>query len=374
MGKLFFGKLNKKATVVPVVMAGGSGTRFWPQSRRAHPKQFLSLTEGGESLIQQTVSRLGTIADPSAVMVVTAKHQRALVQEHLPNSSVLAEPLACNTAPCVGYAALKVLHEVGDVPMLCLPADHIIENIDAFIGTLKKAVTIANENDALVTIGIKPTHPETGYGYIKTGESLAGDGYAVEQFVEKPDLETAKKYQEAGTYFWNSGMFVWRPSVILDEINSHLPELHAHLSQLTECFGQEDEEEKITEIFQQITPISIDFGVMEKANQVIMVPGSEFIWNDIGSWSAWADCLAENEQDKDESGNITQGDVVMVGSKDCTVIGKTAGNKRLIAGVGLENVIIVETDDSLLVCHKDSAQQVKDVVDVLKKANREELL
>ncbi len=366
--ELISGALSEDTKAVAVIMAGGSGTRFWPMSRTAKPKQFLPLGEGGKSLIQLTSDRLEPLCGQEGVMVVTAAHQAHLVREQLSSACILSEPSARNTAACVGFAAAVVEATVGDVPMLCLPADHLVQGTEQILSVYGRAIELATESDILVTIGIKPDKPETGYGYIRRGlpyqEAKSGDAFQVRQFVEKPNLDTAKSYLSSGEYFWNSGMFIWRPSVILSALAEFLPETVEKIRRIVALRDNADAEAEIAEVYQSIESVSIDVGVMERAENVVMLPGDSFRWSDIGSWSSWA----ENER-SDAQGNIERGDTILIDSSTTTVV----GGKRLIATVGVSDLIIVDTDDALLICHREAAQDVKNVVDVLKAKKRDDL-
>lgn len=372
------GSLRKDLSAVVVIMAGGSGTRFWPLSRTTCPKQFLSLTGTERSLIQATADRVRPLTGDGGVLVVTAEHQASLVTEQLPEAAVLSEPIARNTAPCIGYAATRVLHEIGDVPMLCIPADHMVWGEEALVEIYGEALRFAATETVLVTIGIQPTRPETGYGYIERGGRLAAHrgAYQVKRFVEKPDFETAREYVQSGRYFWNSGMFAWRPSVILAEIGKFMPELRAGLAEIEAVWTQSGSEEStfdaVQKIYRTLPAVSIDYGVMEKATAVAMFPGVGFQWSDVGSWLAWA----EAEQRRiGENGNFSDGDVILVDTEHCAVLGnRNVEGRKLIAGVGLRDLIVVETDDAILICHRDSAQDVKQVVDVLRERGRTEFL
>ena len=369
--KIFTGKLDPNAKSIAVIMAGGSGTRFWPSSRKKKPKQFLTLAGSERSLIQATFDRLHPLVESSSSLVVTAANQAHLVREDLPEVSVLSEPSARNTAACVGFAAMRVLQEVGDVALIVLPADHVILEEENLRGVLSEAVEIASKEDVLLTLGIKPTAPETGYGYILAGDSAnhsVGSARNVEAFVEKPDRETAERYLSEATYYWNSGMFVWRASVILSAIKETLPELYSKLEQIAELSGKEDEFDQTAEIYSTIESVSVDVGVMERANNVAMLAGDSLGWSDVGSWDAWADCAPESATS--DAGNVTKGDTMLVGSKNCVSV----SNGRFVAGVGLEDIIIVETADSVLVCHRNAAQDVKKIVSELQEQKREDLL
>lgn len=380
MSGVFFGSLGKQVPMVAVIMAGGSGTRFWPLSRTRRPKQFLPLAGSGRSLIQATADRLADLVGSEGVMVVTAGEQRELVQEQLPGVSVLVEPMAKNTAACIGFAAIKILSSVGDVPMICLPADHLIHGVPEILEVYRRALTCARASDSLVTIGIKPTHPETGYGYIQRGTVAKGqdDAFLVERFVEKPNLRTAEEYMVDGGYFWNSGMFIWRPSIILAAMKEFVPELHAALMEIEGCFGAADEADAVKRIYSQIKPVSIDVGVMEKAENVLMLAGDSFRWSDVGSWAAWVESLEAGvhriDRDRDAA-NVVEADALMIDSERCAVVGcEQLEMRRFIAGVGLKDIVIVETEDAVLVCHRDRAQEVKRVVDAIRESNRLNLL
>ncbi len=374
MDAFFSGKLDLHCSAVAVIMAGGSGTRFWPLSRTDRPKQFLPLAGSSRSLIQATADRITPLVSESGILVVTAAHQAGLVREQLPQAAVLSEPTAKNTAPCIGYAAIRVLHDVGDVPMICMPADHLVRQEEELRSVYRLGAELAAKSDVIVTVGIKPTHAETGYGYIHQGALRSDGAYDVRAFVEKPDRATAEGYLRSGEYLWNGGMFIWRPSVALKEIRRQLPKLAAGLDEIATVWkgGQNpNAERRIAEIYGSLESISVDFGVMEKAENVLVLSGAKFRWSDVGSWASWAEVEAERTG---SDGNFLEGDVVMVDSRGCFVLGNGGERKKLIAGVGLENLIIVETDDSILICSREHSQDVKKVVDILKEKDRKELL
>ncbi len=371
MSQLVVGELANNLKAVAVIMAGGSGTRFWPMSRSSLPKQFLPLAGSERSLIQVTAERVEPLVGSRGVMVVTADSQKELVLEHLPQACVLIEPVPRNTSPCIGYAAVQVLRTLGDIPMLCLPADHVVSGQKEITEVYARGIRLALEQDVLVTIGIQPGHPETGYGYIRRGEpyvSDEGEAYQVRQFVEKPDAQTAVRYVESGEYFWNSGMFIWRPSVILKAIAQHLPALKVQLDKIGESLGQPDGYSLAAEAYGAIAPVSIDTGVLEKAKHVIMLPGNTFAWSDVGAWSSWAEVLRKDG--RNSADNYTKGDVLLLDSRGCTIVGE----KRLIAGVGLSDLVIIDTADALLICRADCSQDVKKIVDQLKAKGRKELV
>lgn len=367
---LSIGKLERTAEYVTVIMAGGSGTRFWPLSRADRPKQFLPLSPDGRSLIQATASRLDSLKKKGEVLVVTAENQIDLVRKHLPEAKILAEPMPKNTAACLGYAAAKILEEIGDVPMVCLPSDHLISGVGELTRTYSRAIDLTKTEDVLVTIGIPPSYPETGYGYIRRDSPLANSehSYLVHSFVEKPNKEKAKEYLASGEYFWNSGMFIWRAEVIWKAFSDYMPSLAAQLFEIRKLAAKSFPEAECRALYSQIDPISIDYGVMEKAKNVVMLAGVGFRWSDVGSWNSWKETMEEARPSEDR--NVTEGDVLLVNSEDTLVV----GSKKFIAGVGLQGLIVVETDDAILVCTRESAQDVRKVVDLLKSRSRTELL
>lgn len=347
-------------------MAGGRGERFWPKSRNDRPKQFLSLTSDGETMIRKTVKRLSPIVEAEDIFIVTNAAYTELVKEQLPDipaENILAEPCARNTAPCIAFAAAVIGRKYDDAIMLVLPSDHLIGYENIYIKTLKKAVSVAENGKNLVTIGITPTYPETGYGYINFGKEC-GDAYEVEKFVEKPDLPTAKKYHSSGKYLWNSGMFVWKISSIMADMKEFMPGIYEGALRIGESFGSDDFEEILVKEFTAFTSESIDFGIMEKASDIYTIPGS-FGWDDVGSWLA-----VERINETDDNKNFTDGDVITIDAKRTTI----CGGKRLIAAVGTSDIIIVDTDDVLLVCSKNNTQDVKKVISQLKEQGRNELV
>lgn len=355
--------------ITAVIMAGGKGERFWPQSRSDKPKQFLSLTNDGETMIQKTIDRLDGLVEKSDIFIVTNKKYCGLVSEQLPDipsENILLEPAARNTAPCIGLAAGIIEKKYGgDSIMLVLPSDHLIRFNTMFVDILKQAIAVASIERNLVTIGITPTYPETGYGYINfSGMESDNGAYKVIRFVEKPDLEKAKKYVNSGEYLWNSGMFVWKVSSIQHNISKYLPDISDGISEIVASYGTDQFDDVLESKFPLIRSESIDFGVMEKADNIYTIPGN-FGWDDVGNWLA-----IERFNPTNEYGNMVRGDVVSISTKNSTVI----GGKRLIATVGIENLVIVDTDDALLICDKSSTQDVKKVIENLKICNRNEII
>ena len=354
--------------ITAVIMAGGKGERFWPRSRISCPKQFLSLTTDGETMIQKTVRRLSPLVAPEDIFIVTNTAYLPLIFEQLPeipHENVVAEPCPRNTAPCVGLAAGIIRRKYEDAVMLVLPSDHLIHAEDMYRDTLKKAAIAAEEGSNLVTLGITPTYPETGYGYIKYVSGSGRNGvYTVERFVEKPDLETARGYLRAGSYLWNSGMFIWKASTILANIAQYMPELSDGLVPIVEAYGTPHFGEVLEQQFSTLPSESIDYGIMEKADHIYTIPGS-FGWDDVGSWLA-----LERINHTDQDGNMFSGDIVSIDIKNCTI----SGGKRLIAALGVEDIVVVDTPDALLVCDKNSTQDIKKILAELRAQNRTELL
>lgn len=353
-----------------VIMAGGRGERFWPKSRNSHPKQFLSLTKDGETMIQKTVKRLLPLVDEKDIFIVTNSAYIELVHEQLPNipkENILAEPCARNTAPCIAFAAAVIKKKYDDAVMLVLPSDHLIGYEELYANTLKKAIKVSLEGNNLVTIGITPDYPETGYGYINFSSQTSDimpDAYRVKRFVEKPDLPTAKEYLASGKYLWNSGMFIWKVSSIMENLKKFMPDIYEGALRIGEAVGTQDFNDVLNKEFHAFTSESIDFGIMEKADDIYTLPGS-FGWDDVGNWLA-----VERINEVDDNKNYIEGNVISIGSERTTI----CGGKRLIAAVGVEDVIIVDTDDALLICSKNNTQDVKKVIAQLKERGRTDLV
>lgn len=349
-----------------VIMAGGKGERFWPKSRISRPKQFLSLTSDGETMIQKTVKRLLPLVNAEDIYIATNEMYRQLAEEQLPDipkENILCEPAPRNTAPCIAFSAAVIGRKYEDAVMLVLPSDHLIGSEEIYINTLKKAVSVAENGNNLVTIGIMPTYAETGYGYINFGSESDG-AYEVERFVEKPDMATAEKYLASGKYLWNSGMFVWKISSIMSNIQQFMPAVYNGAVRIGEAFGTPQFNEVLEKEFDTMPSESVDFGIMEKADNIYTIPGS-FGWDDVGSWLA-----VERINDTDENNNYIEGNVCVSDIKNTTV----CGGKRLIATVGVNNLIIVDTDDAVLICDKNSTQDVKKIISQLKEQSKNNLL
>lgn len=351
-----------------LIMAGGRGERFWPKSRKSLPKQFLSLTDDGKTMIQLTIERILPIVSIEDIYISTNKDYKKLVMEQLPNipkENILCEPVGKNTAPCIGLGAVHISKKYDDAIMLVLASDHLIKYNSMFINTLRDAADVAKDNNNLVTIGITPDYPETGYGYIKFNPAKCnGRAFEVEHFVEKPSLELAKEYISSEEYLWNSGMFVWKVSTILHKFSEYLPEIYKGLMKIKESIGTPQEDTVLNSEFGEFQSISIDYGIMEKSHNIFTLPGT-FGWDDVGSWLA-----VERIKKTNEFGNVVNGNVITIDSKDCVI---EAGPK-LIATVGIKNLIIVDTEDATLICDKDCAGDIKKVLDNLKICNRNEYI
>ncbi len=360
--------------IYPVVMAGGSGTRFWPLSRRDRPKQFLPLA-GDEPLLAATVTRLPPLATAKETYVVCGPSHAAAARrmlKALPAENFIVEPCARNTAPCVGLAALHVGKKDPRGVIAMLPADHHIARPKAFRDALGAAAELAR-NGAIATIGITPSRPETGYGYLKIGPKLSARergkarsaAYRVERFVEKPDVVTAARYIADGNYLWNSGIFVFRADVILEEIRRAMPVLGEQLDVIEASLGTPAYAKTIRRVFPECPSISIDYGVMEKSKRITVVP-ADFGWSDVGSFAALSDVRAT-----DHLGNVAEGDALVIDGRNDVVV---AGGGRPVAVVGIEDVIVVDSGDAVLVCRRDRAQDVRKAVEELARRGRDEVL
>lgn len=349
-------------------MAGGRGERFWPKSRTNMPKQFLTLTDDEKTMIQLTVERILPLVGMQDIYVVTNQQYKHLVRQQLPElpeENIICEPVGRNTAPCIGLGAIHIEKKYSDAIMIVLPSDHMIKYTSIFVNCLSDACEVAEQGCNLVTIGITPDCPETGYGYIKFKPGQTTErAFEVERFVEKPNLETAKEYLATEQYLWNSGMFVWKVSTILENLKEYLPEVHQGLCRVKQALGREDEQSVLEQVFQKFPSESIDYGVMEKAKNIYIFSGS-FGWDDVGAWPAVGRIKKSNA-----FGNTISGTVVMVDTKN-TII---QGDQKLIAAVGLEDMIIVDTKDALLVCKKDHAGDIKTVLENLRICDRTEYL
>jgi mannose-1-phosphate guanylyltransferase len=345
------------------IMAGGIGSRFWPMSRTSLPKQFLDILGTGQTLIQQTFERYSQLVPKENIYVITAHEYQAIVKKQLPGlpeENILAEPSRKNTAPCIAYIAFKLLKKDPQALMIAAPADHLVMETNEFLATAKKALDFVDHINALVTIGVKPTYPNTGYGYIQHDTATAApDVYKVKTFTEKPNAELAKTFIASGDFLWNAGIFTWKVKNIVAALEKHEPELYELFAAEKDKFNTAGEKRAIENIYPQCTNISIDFAVMEKADNVYVIPAS-FGWSDLGTWnSAW-----ENK-DKDYFGNAVVGKHVMVvDANNCMV---HVPDNKLVLLQGLKDYIIVDTKDVLLICKKDKEQEIKQYVAEVKR-------
>jgi mannose-1-phosphate guanylyltransferase len=356
-----------------IVLAGGSGTRFWPLSRRDRPKQLLTMWRDG-TMLEQTVDRLSPTMPRDQVLVVCGPHlvdSSQAVLDDLDDGQFVVEPAPRDTAPAIALAAAAAEHRYGDTPVAIFPADHVIDQVDRFHQCLQVAGHHARQG-AIVTMGIEPTRPETGYGYIHADrETLDGPlddlrARPVHEFVEKPDRNTAQQYVDSGNYLWNSGMFVFTPSTLFEEMARQQPEMAAAFDRIRDAWGTDNQRDVVEDAFKDVEAVSIDFGIMEGARDVTVVP-ADFDWSDVGHWAALPDI-----RPTDEHGNVVEADAVLEGVSDSIIVSEEAD--QTIAGIDLDHMIVVQTDDALLVCPTSSAQKVKQLVQRLEDDGLDSLL
>ncbi|MBN8666390.1 MAG: mannose-1-phosphate guanylyltransferase [Chitinophagaceae bacterium] len=345
------------------IMAGGIGSRFWPMSRTNYPKQFLDILQTGKTLIQQTFDRYRKMVPAENIFVITSQEYIPLVKEQLPKlpvENILGEPSRKNTAPCIAYISFKLIQKDPEARMIVAPADNLILDTDEFVKTANRALDFVSHINALLTIGIKPTYPNTGYGYIQHETMPAApEVYKVKTFTEKPNLDLAKTFIASGDFLWNAGIFIWKIKNVINAFERFLPEMHEVFAAEKDKFNTDKELEAIESIYPQCTNISIDFGIMEKADNVYVIPAS-FSWSDLGTWnSAW-----EN-MEKDYLENAVAGENVMV--MDATKCVVKAPDKKLVVLQGLDDFIVVDTNDVLLICKKDKEQEIKEFVAEVKR-------
>jgi mannose-1-phosphate guanylyltransferase/mannose-6-phosphate isomerase len=374
--------------IFAIILAGGSGVRFWPLSRETSPKQMLQIV-GEDTLLRQTIKRINGFVPPENIWIVTTEDKAQGIRFHIDPLGAMAkriqfinEPVGRNTAPAVGLTAIHLHRRSPDSIMVVLPSDHAIPDTERFLKDLKLAIQEARK-DHLVTFGIKPTRPETGYGYIKavkSSKSKPKGTLKVERFFEKPDLKTAKRYLSDGGYFWNSGIFVFKTSQILSEIQTHLPPLYKTLKKIEPLLFSPDKPDRLDGLekpdrpdkpsalcamhYAKLDPISLDYGIMEQSDNIRMVPAT-FKWSDLGSWAALDEII-----EKDKTGNILKGNTIDIGSRNSTIF---AGD-RLVATIGLKDMVVVDTPDATLVSPKERVQEVRKVVEALRQTNHEEHL
>jgi len=355
-----------------VLMAGGVGSRFWPRSRFKKPKQMLELL-GEQSMLQMTYERIKPLTSADKILVITNVELADSVKEQLPeipHDNIIAEPFGKNTAPCIGLAAAIVQkRESEDQVMVVLPADHLINDHETFRNTIKTAAEYASARECLITIGIKPTYPETGYGYIQRGPEITRKAgkplYKVKTFAEKPNLETARRFVESGDFLWNSGMFIWSTNLIVEQFKEYEPDIYHGIEQMRAAVGTPAFDETVSDVYSKIPSVSVDYAIMEVTRNVCILE-SDFVWNDVGSWEA-----AYNISEKDKQGNaLFSRDSCLVDARNNFFYVKD----KLVAAVGVDDLVVVETDDALLICKKEQSQRVKEIVDNLRRKKKFEYL
>ena len=355
-----------------IIMAGGVGSRFWPLSRRDKPKQFLDILGTGESLIQQTYRRFKSFCPQENIFIVTNEDHKKIVQEQLgiATDRILTEPMRRNTAPCIAYGTFRILSENPNAVIAVTPADHLIIKEDHFSGVMNEGFKFAGENDVLLTLGIKPDRPETGYGYIQANEKKSVEGYEslhkVKTFTEKPDIELAKVFLESGDFYWNSGIFVWNIKSILASFEQHLPDMYSVFDEGKAFFGTPQEEAFIGKVYSEVGSISIDYGIMEKAENVYVM-STDIGWSDLGTWSSM------NEHTKiDKDGNSIIGSNIFSYGNQTNIFNIAEGKIAVIQG--LKDYIVVDSDDVLLIVRKDDEQNIKKYLEDVKKKTKDKYL
>lgn len=353
-----------------VIMAGGIGSRFWPKSRTNYPKQFLDILGTGETLIQSTFNRFKKFIPTENIFIVTTKEYEAIVKKQLPEAksdNVLYEPSRKNTAPCIAYASYKMALKNPEARLICAPADHLIKDEDNFQQTCLRALEFVTDSGAFVTLGIKPSYPNTGYGYIQHETlGVAENIYKVKTFTEKPNLELARTFLASGDFLWNAGIFMWKVADIVKAFEKYLPEMHELFQSELSQFNTPEEGAAIERIYPQCTNISIDYGIMEKADNVYVIPSS-FGWSDLGTWNSAYENLEKDYLDNAVNGN----NVVIIDSTHCMV---QADDKKLVLLQGLEDFIVVDTPDVLLICKKEKEQEIKEYVSEIKRKKGDKYL
>jgi len=341
-----------------VIMAGGVGSRFWPMSTVERPKQFIDVLGTGKTLLQMTVERFGTLVSPENIWVVTNKNYASTVREQLPDMTadhILCEPCRRNTAPCIAYVSWRIKSSDPKANIVVTPSDHVVMNTEEFQRVVKECMSFTADTDAIVTLGIKPTHPETGYGYIQADPASASprnkEIFRVDTFREKPDLETAKVYISKSNYFWNAGIFIWNVHTIVNAFRMYQPAIARLFESMTEVYGTDREQAVVDEKFPECESISVDYAIMEKAEEIFVCP-SDFGWSDLGTWGS---LLQQSKRDLYGNACIGQ-EIKIVESKNCIV--HTTQERRVVVQ-GLDSYIVAENDDTLLICKLSEEQRIK---------------
>jgi len=350
--------MNTNNTYV-IIMAGGVGSRFWPYSRKSHPKQFLDVLGVGKSLLQLTYHRFLKLCPSENIYIVSNDAYLGLIQEQLPDltdDQILLEPNRRNTAPCIAYASYKIASKNPDAITVVTPADHAVFMEDEFVKSCETAIDFVKSDNQLVTIGIKPSRPETGYGYIQFKESDE-PVKKVKTFTEKPQLELAKTFLESGDFVWNAGIFIWKASTIIQSFEQFLPEIAETFSIISDQYYTDQEKDKIAWAYARTKAISIDYGVMEKADNVFVVLG-DFGWSDLGSWSS-----LHEYHDKDDNGNVIDGNAMLYESNECII---RSPENKLVVVQGLENYLVADCEDVLMICNKDDEKKIRSIVNDVK--------
>ncbi|MEO6915798.1 MAG: mannose-1-phosphate guanylyltransferase [Chitinophagaceae bacterium] len=351
-------------------MAGGIGSRFWPMSRSSYPKQFLDILNTGKSLIQWTFERFASFVPVENIYVVTSQEYTSIVAEQLPAmplDNILGEPSRKNTAPCIAYISFKLMQKDPLASMIVAPADHIILDTTSFTKVCLEALGFVSGHNAFITLGIKPTHPNTGYGYIQYEQHAINDNvYKVKTFTEKPNLELAKTFVSSGEFLWNAGIFAWQVKNILSAFEKYLPEMYEVFAAEQIKFNTPEEEKTLSEIYSLCTNISIDFGIMEKADNVYVIP-SAFGWGDLGTWNS----AYENLPKDDFENAIASENVITIDTDNCMI---HAPKEKLLLVQGLDGYIVVDTNDVLLICKKDKEQEIKEYVAKVKRQKGDKFL
>jgi mannose-1-phosphate guanylyltransferase len=351
-----------------VIMAGGIGSRFWPYSRQYRPKQFLDILGVGKSLLRLTYERFLSVCDPQGILVVTNEDYAGMVHEHLPEiplENILSEPARKNTAPCIAYAAYKIYQKDPKAVLVVAPSDHAILKEEKFAATVSLGISEAAHSNKLITLGIQPHRPDTGYGYIRYRNEDQKDLCKVLEFTEKPDLETSKRFLEEGDYLWNAGLFIWKAPTFIQAIKEYLPEMARLFDRAQDEWNKPEEYASICEIYEEVENISVDYGIMEKAENVYVIP-CEFGWSDLGSWASLHEI-----REKDSDDNVIEGNVLTFDAQNCII--QTPSDKLTVVH-DLDGYLVTEHENVLLICRKDEEKKFREFVRVVKEQKGEEYL